>query len=385
MHYWTSESVSPGHPDKMCDSISDLILDFFLMHDKNAHVAIETMFADHNLIIAGEINTKYQWTELEIKQLVINFINSLQYDEYGLKTDAINFLCFINKQSQDIYQGVIKQNAEEQGAGDQGTVFGFACNETDQFMPAPIIYAHKLIKQLYKLHEQDHNFGRDAKTQISIIYDDNDVPIKFDNIVASLQHKEEVSYDYIRNTIIDCIHTNLPQKFICSNENIHINPTGKFITGGPIGDCGLTGRKIIVDTYGGMAPHGGGAFSGKDPSKIDRSAAYAARYISKNIVAAGIARKCLTQLSYAIGISYPVCIFINTFNTSKINDASLTKIIKEMLDLRPYAINQYLNLKKPIYLPTAAYGHFGREPTSEGHFSWERLDLVEQIKNKCKV
>jgi S-adenosylmethionine synthetase len=373
---FTSESVSEGHPDKVCDQISDAILDAYLREDPNSRVACETMIKNNLVIIAGEITSE---ANPELEPVVRNVINNIGYndDKLGFNGNTCQFINHISKQSPDIAQGVNEGEGEDldQGAGDQGLMFGFACNETESLMPAPIDLAHKLVKKQSELRKSGKLewLRPDAKSQVSVVYEDNRKEIKrISAIVLSSQHDEDISYQEIKEKIYNhIILPVVPNHWITEETKILINPTGKFIIGGPVGDCGLTGRKIIVDTYGGMARHGGGAFSGKDPSKVDRSAAYAARYVAKNIVSSKLADYCEIQVSYAIGIAEPTSITIDTFGTNKIPEKEIVSLISEKFDFRPKALISYLDLKKPIYQETAAYGHFGRDI-----FSWENTDLL---------
>lgn len=378
-YLFTSESVSEGHPDKVADQISDVVLDAIIADDPSARVACETMVKTGMVIVAGEITTS-AWIDLE--ELVRQTILDIGYDsaEVGFDGATCAVLNAIGKQSPDINQGVDRQAPEEQGAGDQGMMFGYACRETDVLMPAPITYAHRLVKR----HSEIRHRGvlpwlrPDAKSQVSFVYE-NGEPVAVDTIVLSSQHDETVSQADIKEAIMEeVIRPVIPAEWISERTRFFINPTGKFVIGGPVGDCGLTGRKIIVDTYGGMSRHGGGAFSGKDPSKVDRSAAYACRYVAKNIVAAGLADKCEIQVSYAIGVAEPTSIFVETFGTGRVSEERLVELVREHFDLRPYGILRMLDLVRPIYRPTASYGHFGRE---EETFSWEKTDKAEALRS----
>ena len=375
---FTSESVSEGHPDKIADQLSDVVLDAILMQDPTARVACETYVKTGMVLIGGEISTS-AWIDLEalIREKIVNI--GYNDSDMGFDGHSCAVLNAIGKQSSDIAMGVDAVALEEQGAGDQGMMFGYASNETDVLMPAPIFYAHKLMEQQAFIRKKGilSWLRPDAKSQITFIYEDFK-PVAIDTIVLSTQHSPEISYADLTEAVIDLIiKPVIPEHWITSNTRFLVNPTGRFVIGGPMGDCGLTGRKIIVDTYGGMARHGGGAFSGKDPSKVDRSAAYMARYVAKNIVAAGLANRCEIQISYAIGIAKPTSIGIETFGTGKISDEHICALIPEIFDLRPGAIIKHLNLLSPIYAPTAAYGHFGRE---ELNFSWELTDKAEILK-----
>ena len=375
---FTSESVSEGHPDKMADQISDAILDAIIAEDKEARVACETMVKTGMVIIAGEITTS-AWIDLE--ELCRDVILDIGYNSSDVGFDGAScaIINAIGKQSPDIAMGVDDSADHEQGAGDQGLMFGYASNETDVLMPAPITYSHLLVKKQAEVRRAGKlDFLRpDAKSQISFKYDENGQPTSIDAVVLSTQHDPSISLDDLRAGVMEeIIKPVLPDNWLHADTKYHINPTGNFVIGGPVGDCGLTGRKIIVDTYGGMARHGGGAFSGKDPSKVDRSAAYAGRYVAKNIVAAGLADRCEIQISYAIGVAEPTSISINTFGTGKLPDAKIEDLVAEHFDLRPKGLIAMLDLKRPIYRDTAAYGHFGRE---EPNFTWEKTDKADAL------
>jgi len=375
---FTSESVSEGHPDKISDQISDAILDAIIAEDPKARVACETMVKTGMVVVAGEITTS-AWVDLE--EIARKTILDIGYDESskGFDGATCSVLNAIGKQSPDIAQGVDRESDEQQGAGDQGLMFGYACNETNVLMPAPITYAHRLVQQQAKVRKDGTLpwLRPDAKSQVTFNYVDNQ-PVSINAVVLSSQHSPDISMDDLREGIMEeIIKPVLPAELLSADTKYHINPTGRFEIGGPMGDCGLTGRKIIVDTYGGSARHGGGAFSGKDPSKVDRSAAYASRYVAKNIVAAGLADRCEIQVSYAIGVAEPTSISVQTFGTSKHSDTKLTELIREHFDLTPYGILKMLDLLKPIYRQTAAYGHFGREDID---LSWERTDKAEALK-----
>ena len=375
---FTSESVSEGHPDKMADQISDAILDAIIAEDKEARVACETMVKTGMVIIAGEITTS-AWIDLE--ELCRGVILDIGYNSSDVGFDGAScaIINAIGKQSPDIAMGVDDSADHEQGAGDQGLMFGYASNETDVLMPAPITYSHLLVKKQAEVRRAGTlDFLRpDAKSQISFKYDENGQPTSIDAVVLSTQHDPSISLDDLRAGVMEeIIKPVLPDNWLHADTKYHINPTGNFVIGGPVGDCGLTGRKIIVDTYGGMARHGGGAFSGKDPSKVDRSAAYAGRYVAKNIVAAGLADRCEIQISYAIGVAEPTSISINTFGTGKLPDEKIEDLVAEHFDLRPKGLIAMLDLKRPIYRDTAAYGHFGRE---EPNFTWEKTDKADAL------
>ena len=376
---FTSESVSEGHPDKISDQISDAILDAIIAEDPKARVAVETMVKTGVAIVAGEVTTS-AWVDIE--DIVRGTVLDIGYNSSAMGFDgaSCSVLNAIGKQSRDIAMGVDRESAEKQGAGDQGLMFGYATNETDVLMPAPITFSHRLVKQqsIVRKNGTLPYLRPDAKSQVTFVYEDYK-PVAIDAIVVSSQHDPDVSMDDLREGVMEeIIKPIIPAELVSDKTQYHINPTGRFEIGGPMGDCGLTGRKIIVDTYGGSARHGGGAFSGKDPSKVDRSAAYAARYVAKNIVAAGLADRCEIQVSYAIGVAEPTSISVHTFGTGKISDAKMTELIREHFDLTPYGILTMLDLIKPIYKQTAAYGHFGREDID---LSWERTDKADVLKD----
>ena len=384
-YLFTSESVSEGHPDKLCDQISDAILDECLRKDPNSHVACETFASTALILVGGEITTE---TFVDVQQVARDIARDIGYTDadYGLDCDSMAVMNMIHAQSPDINQGVAGQGLAEyqglQGAGDQGMMFGFACSETPELMPAPIMYAHNLLLKATKLRkDKTISWLRpDSKSQVTIQYE-NHKPVRIDTVVISHQHNPDVSYDTIKDTIVEQIIKPVLEStgLLDADTKFFVNPTGRFVVGGPFGDTGLTGRKIIVDTYGGMGRHGGGCFSGKDPSKVDRSAAYMARYIAKNIVAAGLAERCEIQLAYAIGVPFPVSVMVDTFGTGKVEDFAITEAVKQVFDCSPAGIIKTLDLKKPIYRKTAAYGHFGRQD-----FSWEKTDKVEALKNAIK-
>ena len=378
---FTSESVSEGHPDKVCDQISDSILDLFMEKDSNSRVACETLATTNRIVLAGEINLKNKKNEIGaslIDEVVRKKVKEIGYEQDGFHWKNLKIENLLHNQSTDISQGVDKDESNElYGAGDQGIMFGYACDETKSLMPAPIDYSHKILKTLsdYR-HNNDSFFGPDSKSQVSVLYKNNR-PQNISSIVVSSQHLESANNNEIRKKILEIIEKAIPKITLPSEKKILINPTGRFVIGGPDGDAGLTGRKIIVDTYGGAAPHGGGAFSGKDYTKVDRSAAYMARYIAKNIVAANLAERCEVQLAYCIGVAHPMSVNINTFDTSSISNVSFINLINKVFDLRPAAIIDTLDLKNPIYRRFAAYGHFGRE----NNCSWEKIDMIDQLKN----
>ncbi|RDH82915.1 MAG: methionine adenosyltransferase [endosymbiont of Galathealinum brachiosum] len=384
-HLFTSESVSEGHPDKVADQISDAILDAIFEQDPKARVACETLINTGMVVLSGEITTS-AWVDMQ--QIVRDTVRDIGYtsSEMGFDADSCAVITSIDKQSPDIAMGVNEGEGDdlEQGAGDQGLMFGYACNETDVLMPAPITYAHKLVKRQAEVRKNGTLswLRPDAKSQVTFRYEDG-VPTSIDAVVLSTQHSPDISLSALREAIMaEVIKHVLPESLINKATQFHINPTGNFVIGGPVGDCGLTGRKIIVDTYGGMARHGGGAFSGKDPSKVDRSAAYAGRYVAKNIVAAGLADKCEIQVSYAIGVAEPTSISIETFGTGKIEDSRIEELVREHFDLKPKGLIQMLDLLRPIYKNTAAYGHFGR---TEDNFTWERTDKADALRDAAGI
>ena len=379
-YLFTSESVSEGHPDKLCDQVSDAVLDACLADDPQSHVACECYATTGMIIVGGEITTS---TYVDIQTLARTVVKNIGYTnpDYGIDYESMAVLNTIHNQSPDIDQGVSGHGLDEfrgqQGAGDQGMMFGFACRETPELMPAPIMYAHNILRRAAELRKSKSIpwLRPDAKSQVTIEYDGHR-PVRIDSIVVSHQHDDNVPYDEIKSTIIERIIRPIlePTGLLDGNEKYYINPTGRFVIGGPMGDTGLTGRKIIVDTYGGMGRHGGGAFSGKDPSKVDRSAAYMARYVAKNIVAAGLAERCEVELAYAIGVPYPVSVMVDTFETGEVPENRIAEAVQEVFDLSPAGIIQTLDLKKPVFLRTAAYGHFGRDS-----FSWEKTDKVDEL------
>ena len=378
---FTSESVGEGHPDKVADQLSDAVLDEFLKHDSTARVACETLIKDNVVILAGEITSKHV---VNYEKLVRAVVKDIGYDDpkLGFDNQGCSVMTFISQQSPDISMGVNEHEGlhKEQGAGDQGLMFGFACDETQELMPLPISLSHQLMKALSRDRRTERGsfLKPDAKSQVTVQYRDGR-PESVNTVVISTQHTEETSLKDLEEYVIERIVKKvIPAKYL-TNKTL-INPTGRFVIGGPVGDCGLTGRKIIVDTYGGYSRHGGGAFSGKDPSKVDRSAAYAARYIAKNVVAAGLALRCEVQVAYAIGVAKPVSVYVNTFGTGVVSEDAISTAVREIFDLTPRGIIKCLDLLKPIYRSTAAYGHFGRDPGNDGSFSWERTDKAETLK-----
>ena len=381
-YLFTSESVSEGHPDKVCDRISDMVVDSYLSKDPISRVACETLTTTNKVILAGETRgPKIEKDELISK--VRNCIKDIGYDQDGFSWKTANIESHLHEQSKDIAMGVDSKDNKDEGAGDQGIMFGYACNETEELMPAPIHYSHKILRLMAEDRKSGNLSGiePDSKSQVTMLYE-NDRPAKVTSVVISTQHSKDLNQEKVRESIIPYIKKSIPEKFLTELDpkEIYINPTGQFIIGGPDGDTGLTGRKIIVDTYGGAAPHGGGAFSGKDPTKVDRSAAYASRYLAKNIVAAGVSKKCLIQLAYAIGVSKPLSIFIRLAEEDAPKVEKVKKIIENNFNLSPRGIREMLKLNNPIYEITSAYGHFGRKATSKGEFTWENTDKIDLFK-----
>jgi len=379
---FTSESVSEGHPDKVCDRISDAIVDLFLAADPLSRVAVETLTTTNRIVLAGEVRGPDTITPDKLEQAARNAVRAIGYEQDGFHWKNAEVSIHVHQQSADIAQGVDAAGNKDEGAGDQGIMFGYACRETPVLMPAPIYYSHKILEAMAAARHRDVNmgFGPDSKSQVTLQYE-NGKPVRASSIVVSTQHSEGLSQEDVRELVRPFVESTLPEGWMCSEEEFYVNPTGKFVIGGPDGDAGLTGRKIIVDTYGGAAPHGGGAFSGKDPTKVDRSAAYASRYLAKNVVAADLAEKCTIQLSYAIGVSKPLSIYVDTYGTGTVDDAKIENAIAEVMDLSPRGIREHLQLSRPIYERTSAYGHFGRTPDADGGFSWEKTDLIEELKS----
>ena len=381
-YLFTSESVSEGHPDKVCDRISDMVVDTYLSKDSLSRVACETLTTTNKVFLAGEVRGPSIDKEDLISQ-VRECIKDIGYEQDGFHWENCHIESHLHEQSSDIAMGVDAGSNKDEGAGDQGIMFGYACKDTKELMPAPIHYSHQILLQMAQARKsgKTEELEPDSKSQITMLYE-NGKPSKVTSVVVSTQHKPGLSSGKIKEIVKPFVYNCIPNNLIndLKDDEFYVNPTGNFVIGGPNGDSGLTGRKIIVDTYGGAAPHGGGAFSGKDPSKVDRSAAYAARYLAKNIVAADLADECVIQLSYAIGVSKPLSIYINTNGTSHVDELKIEKIIPEMFDLSPRGIREHLKLSNPIYEPTAAYGHFGRIPNNKGHFTWEKTELVEELK-----
>ena len=385
-HLFTSESVSEGHPDKVCDRVSDTVLDLFLAEEAEARVACETFATTNRVVIGGEVRAsggKLAGILNSIEGAVRGAVADIGYEQEKFHHAHFEFQNYLHEQSTDIAMGVDEGDDKDEGAGDQGLMFGYACRETDVLMPAAIHYSHQILKRLAEIRKADADsiLGPDSKSQITLAYDDDGRPTGAHKIVLSTQHDASASQDDIRRLVTPVIADILPEGWMVGAEDLLVNPTGNFVIGGPDGDAGLTGRKIIVDTYGGAAPHGGGAFSGKDPTKVDRSAAYAARYLAKNVVAAGLAERCTIQLAYAIGVAAPVSVYANTHGTGTVDDARLEKALVGAMPLTPRNIRQHLGLNRPIYAPTAAYGHFGRTAgeAGEGTFSWEAVDLADKL------
>ena len=382
-YIFTSESVSEGHPDKICDLVSDNIVDAFLAKDPESRVAAETMVTNNKVVVSGEVNGPdiFKSKSNSFDELIRQTIKRIGYEQEGFHWKNVVIENNLHQQSEDIAQGVNKKDKTKQGAGDQGSMFGYACRETEKLMPAPIYYSHLILKSLSDARHsgKEKMLEPDAKSQISLKYE-NGKPVSTTAIVVSSQHHESLTQKDVKEIVRPYVINSLPNGWMCEEKNFYVNPTGRFVIGGPVGDSGLTGRKIIVDTYGGAAPHGGGAFSGKDPSKVDRSGAYAARYLAKNIVAANLANKCTIQISYAIGISKPISVYINTHGSGKIEEGEISKKISQVMDLSPFGIREKLKLNRPIYARTASYGHFGRNPEKDGGFSWEKTDLVESFR-----
>ncbi len=379
-YLFTSESVSEGHPDKVCDRISDAVVDAFLGADPYARVAVETLATTNRIVLAGEVRGPASITPSVMEEAARAAVKDIGYDQEGFSWKNAKVEVHVHSQSADIAVGVDAAGNKDEGAGDQGIMFGYACNETPALMPAPIFYAHAILKSLAEArHAGETNLGPDAKSQVTLQYIDGK-PARATSVVVSTQHSDKVDQEAVREIVRPHVLKVLPEGWMCPEDTFYVNPTGRFVIGGPDGDCGLTGRKIIVDTYGGAAPHGGGAFSGKDPTKVDRSAAYVSRYLAKNVVGAGLADKCVIQLSYAIGVSKPLSVYVDTFGTGHVDEDKLSDVLQQLVDLTPRGIRTHLGLNKPIYARTAAYGHFGREPEADGGFSWEKLDLVDSLK-----
>ncbi len=380
-YLFTSESVSEGHPDKVCDRISDAIVDSYLTEEPEARVAVETLATTNRIVLAGEVRGP-QGIIGKMEEIARAAVKDIGYEQEGFHWRDMAVQNHVHAQSSDIAQGVDAAGNKDEGAGDQGIMFGYACDETEHLMPAPISFSHSILKSIAEARHSGAAplLRPDSKSQVTLRYE-NGAPVGATSVVVSTQHSEEASQEEIREIVRTHVVNCLPEGWMCPDAELYVNPTGRFVVGGPDGDAGLTGRKIIVDTYGGAAPHGGGAFSGKDPTKVDRSAAYAARYLAKNVVAAGLADKCTIQLAYAIGVSKPLSLYIDTAGTAKADLGKLPAILREIMDLSPRGIRQHLNLNRPIYARTAAYGHFGRPAEDDGGFSWEALTLVDDLKS----
>ncbi|MCP5366320.1 MAG: methionine adenosyltransferase [Hyphomicrobiales bacterium] len=379
---FTSESVSEGHPDKVCDRISDAIVDAFLAEDPHSRVAAETLCTTNFIVLAGEVRGPDSLNHERFRDIARQAVREIGYEQHGFHWKDAEVSSHIHSQSSDIAQGVDAVGNKDEGAGDQGIMFGYAVDETPELMPAPILYAHRILQRMAADRHAgvERGFGPDSKSQVTLRYVDGK-PVGATSVVVSTQHDPNLSQDEVREKVRPYVESTLPAGWMCPEEEFYVNPTGRFVIGGPDGDAGLTGRKIIVDTYGGAAPHGGGAFSGKDPTKVDRSAAYAARYLAKNVVAAGLAHKCTIQLSYAIGVSKPLSFYVNCDGTAQVDEAKLAEVLQDAMNLSPRGIREHLQLNRPIYARTAAYGHFGRAPEDDGGFSWERTDLADALKS----
>jgi S-adenosylmethionine synthetase len=381
-YLFTSESVSEGHPDKVCDRISDAIVDTFLTAEATARVACETLVTTNRIVLAGEVRGPASITHQILEDVARHAVKEIGYEQDGFHWKNAAVDVHVHSQSGDIAQGVDSSGNKDEGAGDQGIMFGYACRETPAFMPAPIYYSHAILRSLADARHSgsEPGLGPDSKSQVTLRYVDGK-PVGAATVVVSTQHAENLDQDQVREIVRPHVVNVLPDGWMCPEDEFYVNPTGRFVIGGPDGDTGLTGRKIIVDTYGGAAPHGGGAFSGKDPTKVDRSAAYAARYLAKNVVAAGLADRCTIQLAYAIGVSKPLSVYVDTHGGGLADEDRLSAVMQDLVDLSPRGIREHLKLSRPIYARTAAYGHFGREPEPDGGFSWERLDLVDALKS----
>ena len=380
-YLFTSESVSEGHPDKICDQISDTIVDIYLAADPYARVACETLATTNRVVLAGEVRGPSSITQEQLIAATRETIREIGYEQDGFHWEKAEIDCYLHAQSADIAVGVDAAGAKDEGAGDQGIMFGYACRETEVLMPAPILWSHRILKSLSEARRSGvaDILGPDAKSQVTLEYVDGH-PVRATSVLVSTQHSEKAKQSDIRDLVREHVMKVLPEGWMPPEDKFYVNPTGRFVIGGPDGDAGLTGRKIIVDTYGGAAPHGGGAFSGKDPTKVDRSAAYAMRYLAKNVVAAGLAERCTLQVSYAIGLSHPLSLYVDTHGTGEVDEAKIASMLMEMVNLSPRGIREKLQLNRPIYKRSASYGHFGRDPEADGGFSWERTDLVPELK-----
>ncbi len=384
-YLFTSESVSEGHPDKVCDRISDAVVDLYLAGDPFSRVACETLTTTNKIVLAGEVRGPASITKDQIEETARQAVKAIGYEQDGFHWKNASVDVLLHAQSADIAQGVDASGNKDEGAGDQGIMFGYACTETDVLMPAPIIYSHRILKRMAELRHSGERpeFEPDSKSQVTLKYE-NGKPVGITSVVVSTQHKAGVKMTDLRECVRGVVKEVLPAGWFPPEEEFYVNPTGNFVIGGPDGDAGLTGRKIIVDTYGGAAPHGGGAFSGKDPTKVDRSAAYASRYLAKNVVAAGLSERCTIQLSYAIGVSKPLSIYVDLHGTGKVEEEAVERAVAKAMDLSPRGIREHLGLSRPIYERTAAYGHFGRTPDADGGFSWEKTDLADKLKAEIR-
>ena len=380
-YLFTSESVSEGHPDKVCDRISDAVVDAFLTADPHSRVAVETLTTTNRVVMAGEVRGPQSVDAAQMESIARAAVRDIGYEQDGFHWEKMNVDCYVHSQSPDIAMGVDAAGNKDEGAGDQGLMFGYACRETAALMPAPIYYAHAILKSLAEARHSgaEPGLGPDSKSQVTLRYE-NGQPVGAASVVVSTQHAEELEQSDVREIVRPHVLNVLPDGWMCDEDDFYVNPTGRFVVGGPDGDAGLTGRKIIVDTYGGAAPHGGGAFSGKDPTKVDRSAAYATRYLAKNVVASGLADRCTIQVAYAIGVSHPLSVYVDTYGTGKVDEEKIADALREVMDLSPRGIREHLGLSRPIYARTAAYGHFGREPDADGGFSWEKTDLADALR-----
>ena len=380
-YLFTSESVSEGHPDKVSDRVSDAVLDTYLAADPLSRVACETLCTTNRVVLGGEVRGPASITKVVLEQVVRDAVKDIGYEQDGFHWKNAAVEIHLHQQSSDIAQGVDASGNKDEGAGDQGIMFGYACTETEALMPAPIQFSHGILQSMAAARHSgaDKGLGPDSKSQVTLQYVDGK-PTKATSIVVSTQHAEELLTEQVREIVRPHVLQCLPEGWMCDEAEFYVNPTGRFVVGGPDGDCGLTGRKIIVDTYGGAAPHGGGAFSGKDPTKVDRSAAYAARYVAKNVVAAGLAERCVIQLAYAIGVAKPLSVYVDTYGTGMVDEERLSAVIQDVVDLSPRGIREHLQLSRPIYARTSAYGHFGRNPDADGGFSWEKTDIAAELK-----
>ena len=381
-YLFTSESVSEGHPDKLCDRISDAVVDTYLARDPASRVACETLATTNRVVLAGEVRGPESIDTGTLEEVARTCIREIGYEQDGFHWAKADVAVHVHAQSADIAQGVDRAGNKDQGAGDQGIMFGYACRETDALMPAPLHYAHAILASLARARHvgAEPGLGPDSKSQVTLQYEDG-APVRAASVVVSTQHAPDLTQEDVRAIVRPHVVEALPDGWMCGEDEFYVNPTGRFVIGGPDGDAGLTGRKIVVDTYGGAAPHGGGAFSGKDPTKVDRSAAYAARYLAKNVVAADLASRCTIQLAYAIGVAHPLAVYVDTHGTGAVDEARLAAVLREVMDLTPRGIGEHLGLARPIFARTAAYGHFGRAPEADGGFSWEKADLADTLRS----